>query len=59
MSELEDALRVIKEKCKSMENCSKCPLRSYDGDLCEVRKCIPGKWKIKSDELEEVPRIFV
>lgn len=56
---LEDALRTIKEKCKSMENCRECPLRSYNGDLCEVNNCVPGKWKIKADESEKVPRIFV
>lgn len=59
MSKLEDALRVIKETCKSMKNCRECPLRSYNSSMCEVNNRIPGNWKLKDEEPEKVPRLFV
>ncbi|MBR5298543.1 MAG: hypothetical protein IKU29_11870 [Parabacteroides sp.] len=51
---LVEALKTIREECKTHVTCSDCPLRDYDDD-CALLELQPDDWEF----LEDVPpRIF-
>ena len=55
--ELLNALEVINRFCKTLTNCSSCPLREDDGYLgnCYLENRIPEEWKVnRKEETDEV-----
>lgn len=57
MTELEKVLRVIREECKSRDNCKECPLRKCGGGCAVSYGTNPENWQLKGDEIDN--RLFV
>lgn len=59
LAKIEDALKTIREVCKSQGNnsCEHCPLCGPLNN-CSVMADIPEKWKLRSDECN-VNKLFV
>lgn len=49
VEKIEESLRVIREVCKSHEECKTCPLRTYSGSDCQL-ETRPDCWELKSDK---------
>ena len=57
MTELEKALKFIRDECKSHSACKECPLRTYSGGSCCIRDgATPENWKFKGEEADN--RLF-
>ena len=58
MIDLEKALRVIREECRSHTRCEECPLRDSDNRGCVIRNGQhPEDWRLVSDDNEG--RVFI
>ena len=55
--ELMRALELIRNTCKSNENCNTCPLRTSNWISCDVINSRPEDWILVNDQ-EKFPRLF-
>jgi len=44
------AMKVIRDECKSHEDCAYCPLRGEDKETCDIMSMVPIDW-----EFDETP----
>lgn len=48
-----DALKVIRDVCKSNDNCDTCPFRN-DHDDCRLTEIKPYAWRLPCDDKERL-----
>ena len=46
ISEIIDALRIIRTVCSEHSNCDNCPF--YTDDVCKIENCDPKEWELES-----------
>lgn len=58
ITEVEHALKAVRAICNSVNHCSYCPFRTYDGDCVFRCKGDPSEWAFASEPDNGIPRVF-